>query len=151
MTVHCATDVRLTRQSTVPTLDFPQWQPQCQAALTELNHRKLLERVTEAEYAIYQRLHSLEGTLNCESRLYRSFRPYESAFRSCVLSRYSQCDTFSTWRKMGNNSPLKRKTLRTFVCSSHKLIETLGQEQKQIREEIEKRLAHSAENKAPTV
>jgi len=32
-----------------------------------------------------------------------------------------------------------------------KLIETLGQEQKQIREEIEKRLAHSAENKAPTV
>jgi hypothetical protein len=35
-------------------------------------HRKLLERVTEAEYAIYQRLHSLEGTLNCESRLYRS-------------------------------------------------------------------------------
>ena len=32
-----------------------------------------------------------------------------------------------------------------------KLIETLGQEQKQIREEIEKRLAHSAENKAPTI
>ena len=32
-----------------------------------------------------------------------------------------------------------------------KLIETLGQEQKQIREEIEKRLAHSAENKEPRV
>src|SRR6266705_640027 len=35
-----------------------------------------------------------------------------------ILSRYSQCDTFSTWRKIGNNSPLKRKTLRRFVCSS---------------------------------
>ena len=32
-----------------------------------------------------------------------------------------------------------------------KLIEALGQEQKQFREEIEKRLAHSAENKAPTI
>ena len=32
-----------------------------------------------------------------------------------------------------------------------KLIETLGQEQKQVREEIEKRLAHSAENKEPRV
>jgi hypothetical protein len=32
-----------------------------------------------------------------------------------------------------------------------KLIETLGQEQNQIREEIEKRLAHSAENKEPRV
>ena len=32
-----------------------------------------------------------------------------------------------------------------------KLIEALGQEQKQFREEIEKRLAHSAENKEPKV
>ena len=32
-----------------------------------------------------------------------------------------------------------------------KLIETLGQEQKRVREEIEKRLAHSAENKDPRI
>ena len=32
-----------------------------------------------------------------------------------------------------------------------KLIETLGQEQKQIREEIEKRLAHSAKSTEPKV
>ena len=33
-------------------LRFPKWQPQYQAALMELNHGKLLGRVTEAEYAI---------------------------------------------------------------------------------------------------
>jgi len=32
-----------------------------------------------------------------------------------------------------------------------KLIEALGREQKQVREEIKKRLAHSAENKEPKV
>ena len=42
-------------------LRFPQWQPQYQAALMELNHILLLGRVTEAEYAIFERLQSLEG------------------------------------------------------------------------------------------
>lgn len=32
-----------------------------------------------------------------------------------------------------------------------KLIEALGQEQKRVREEIKKRLAHSAKNKEPKV
>jgi len=62
------------------------------------------------------------------------------------LSRYSQCDTFSTWRKIkqlaaGEKDPEKVRLL------IDKLIEILGQEQKRVREEIEKRLAHSAENK----
>jgi hypothetical protein len=49
-------------------LRFPQWQSQYQAALVELDHSKLLGRVTEAEYAIFERLQSLEGTPNCQSR-----------------------------------------------------------------------------------
>jgi hypothetical protein len=49
-------------------LRFPQWQPQYQAACMELNHSKLLGRVIEAEYAIFLRLQSLEGTPKHESR-----------------------------------------------------------------------------------
>ncbi len=49
-------------------LRFPQWQPQYQAALMELNHGKLLGRVTEAEHAIFERLQSLEGTPGCQPR-----------------------------------------------------------------------------------
>jgi hypothetical protein len=49
-------------------LRFPQWQPQYQAALIELNRSKLLERVTSAECAIFHGLRSLEGTPNSESR-----------------------------------------------------------------------------------
>jgi hypothetical protein len=50
-------------------LRFPEWQTPYQAALMELNYSKLLERVTEAEYAIYHRLQSLAGTPNCQSRV----------------------------------------------------------------------------------
>jgi hypothetical protein len=49
-------------------LRFPRWQTLYQAAIIELNHSKLLERVTEAEHAIFDRLQSLERTPNCESR-----------------------------------------------------------------------------------
>ena len=49
-------------------LRFPQWQTPYQAALLELNLSKLLEQVTQAERAIFDRLQSLEGTANCESR-----------------------------------------------------------------------------------
>ena len=52
-------------QSTVQILDFPNGS---RSILVELHHRKLLGRVTEAEYAIFERLQSLEGTPNCQSR-----------------------------------------------------------------------------------
>ena len=55
-------------QSTVQILDFHYGSRSIKAALIELNHGKLLERITETEYAIFERLQSLEGTLNCQSR-----------------------------------------------------------------------------------
>ena len=72
-------------------LRFPQWQQQYQAALIELNHSKLLERVTEAEYAIYQRLQSLEGMPNCESRFAEQLA-IEDALASLRLLKREQVD-----------------------------------------------------------
>ncbi len=72
-------------------LRFPQWQPQYQAALIELNHCKLLDRVIEAEYAIYERLQSLEGTTDGESRL-AELLAIEDALASLRLLKREQVD-----------------------------------------------------------
>jgi len=72
-------------------LRFPQWQPQYQAALMELNHILLLGRVTEAEYAIFERLQSLEGTPNCESR-FNELLAIEDALASLRLLKREQAD-----------------------------------------------------------
>jgi len=45
-------------------LKFPEWQRQYQAALMELDRKKLPERVLEAENAIFQRLQSLAVSRN---------------------------------------------------------------------------------------
>ena len=72
-------------------LRFPLWQPQYQAALMELNHGKLLERITETEYAIFERLQSLEGTPNCESR-FVELLAIEDALASLRLLKREQVD-----------------------------------------------------------
>ena len=72
-------------------LRFPQWQPQYQAALIELNHCKLLDRVIEAEYAIYQRLQSLEGIPNPAS-LVTELLAIEDALASLRLLKREQVD-----------------------------------------------------------
>jgi len=72
-------------------LRFPLWQPQYQAALIELNHGKLLERITETEYAIFERLQSLEGTPNCESR-FVELLAIEDALASLRLLKREQVD-----------------------------------------------------------
>ena len=72
-------------------LRFPHWQSQYQAALVELNHTKLLERVTEAEYAIYERLESLEGIPNPESR-FAELLAIEDALASLRLLKREQVD-----------------------------------------------------------
>ena len=72
-------------------LRFPEWQPQYQAALMELNHSKLLERVTEAEYAIYQRLQSFAGTPNGQSR-FAELMAIEDALASLRLLKREQVD-----------------------------------------------------------
>ena len=72
-------------------LRFPEWQPQYQAALMELNHSNLLERVTEAEYAIYQRLQSFAGTPNGRSR-FAELLAIEDALTSLRLLKREQVD-----------------------------------------------------------
>jgi hypothetical protein len=72
-------------------LRFPEWQPQYQAALMELNHSKLLERVTEAECAIYQRLQSFVGTPNGQSRV-AELLAIEDALASLRLLKREQVD-----------------------------------------------------------
>ena len=68
-----------------------------------------------------------------------------------ILSRYSQCDTSSTWREDWKQLAAEEKDPEKVRLLIDKLIEALGQEQTQVREEIKKRLAHSAENKEPKV
>ena len=67
---------------------FPKWQPQYQAALMELDHGKLLGRVTEAEYAIYRRLQSLTNTTNSHPELLA----IEDALASLRLLKREQVD-----------------------------------------------------------
>ncbi len=69
-------------------LRFPKWQPQYQAALMELDHGKLLGRVTEAEYAIYLRLNSLTNTTNSHPELLA----IEDALASLRLLKREQVD-----------------------------------------------------------
>jgi hypothetical protein len=40
---------------------FPEWEPQYKAALLEIDHAKLLERVAAAEAAIRQRMRAIFG------------------------------------------------------------------------------------------
>ena len=68
-------------------LRFPEWQPQYQAALIELNHSKLLRRVTEAEYAIFERLQSLEGTPNYQFRFAELLAIEDALARMRLLKR----------------------------------------------------------------
>ena len=42
-----------------PTLKFPEWQQHCLAALTEVDRKKLTDRVTDAENAIFRRRQSI--------------------------------------------------------------------------------------------
>ena len=42
-------------------LRYPDWQPQYEAALHEYDPKKLMDRVTDAENAIFHRLQSLAG------------------------------------------------------------------------------------------
>jgi len=69
-------------------LRFPHWQSQYQAALMELDHGKLLGRVTEAEYAIYRRLYSLTNTTNSHPELLA----IEDALASLRLLKREQVD-----------------------------------------------------------
>ena len=69
-------------------LRFPKWQPEYQAALMELDHSKLLRRVTEAEYAIYRRLQSLTNTTNCHPEMLA----IEDALASLRLLKREQVD-----------------------------------------------------------
>ena len=69
-------------------LRFPHWQSQYQAALMELDHGKLLGRVTEAEYAIYLRLNSLTNTTNSHPELLA----IEDALASLRLLKREQVD-----------------------------------------------------------
>ena len=69
-------------------LRFPKWQPEYQAALMELDHCKLLGRVTEAEYAIYRRLQSLTNTTNCHPEMLA----IEDALASLRLLKREQVD-----------------------------------------------------------
>ena len=73
------------------TLRFPQWQTQFQAALLELNRSNLLERVTQAEHAIFDRLQSLEGTPHCESR-FAELLAIEDALASLRMLKREQVD-----------------------------------------------------------
>lgn len=75
-------------------LRFPDWQPQYQAALIELNYSKLLGRVTEAERAIFQRLQSLGRIPNCESR-FTELLAIENALSSLRLLKREQ--DFPDW------------------------------------------------------
>jgi hypothetical protein len=59
-----------------------------QSALMELSHSKLLERVTEAEYAIYRRLQLLTNTANCHPELLA----IEDALASLRLLKREQVD-----------------------------------------------------------
>ena len=72
-------------------LRFPHWQPQYQAALIEMNHTTLLERITEAEYVIYERLQSLEGTPNRESR-FAELLAIEDALATLRVLKREQVD-----------------------------------------------------------
>jgi hypothetical protein len=60
-------------------------------ALIKLNHSKLLGRVTEAEHAIFERLQSLEGRPNCESR-FTELLAIEDALASLRLLKREQVD-----------------------------------------------------------
>jgi hypothetical protein len=42
-----------------PEISYPEWQPQYQTALLEIDREKLPERVAAAETAIYQRLQAI--------------------------------------------------------------------------------------------
>ena len=69
-------------------LRFPQWQAQYEAALVELNHGKLFQRVTDAEYAIFHRLQSLTSTTDCHPELLA----IEDALASLRLLKREQVD-----------------------------------------------------------
>ena len=45
-------------------IPYPEWQPEYQAALLELDRKQLTERVREAETAIFNRLQALSGSNN---------------------------------------------------------------------------------------
>ena len=45
-----------------PTLKFPEWQQHYLVVLTETDRKKLTDRVTDAENAIFHRLQSLAGS-----------------------------------------------------------------------------------------
>lgn len=45
-----------------PKILFPEWQPEYQAALLELDPKQLMDRVKAAETAIFNRLQVISGT-----------------------------------------------------------------------------------------
>ena len=47
------------KNSPSPEILYPEWQPEHQAALLELDRKKLLERVTTAETAIFNRIQAI--------------------------------------------------------------------------------------------
>ena len=52
-------DSALSQSSFAPALRYPEWQRPYQAALLEVDPKKLAERVAEAEVAIFNRLQAL--------------------------------------------------------------------------------------------
>jgi len=46
---------------------YPEWQPEYQAALLEFDPKQVIERVKEAETAIFNRLQSLLGSDNSQA------------------------------------------------------------------------------------
>ena len=85
--------VHNTSPSTSNLLRFPEWQRQFRTALMELDHSKLLKRVTEAEHAIFHRLQWLAKTTNCQSELLA----IEDALASLRLLKREQVD-FPDWK-----------------------------------------------------
>ena len=47
------------KRFTFPKILYPEWQHQYQAALAEIDRKKLLERVTAAETAIFNRIQAI--------------------------------------------------------------------------------------------
>jgi hypothetical protein len=57
----------VTEQSSGSPILYPQWQPEYQAALLELDPGRLLERIKAAETAIFHRLQTLSRVPDCHA------------------------------------------------------------------------------------
>ena len=73
-------------------LRYPEWQQQCEAALLEVDRKKLPVRVTDAEDAIFNRLQSLAGNTDHHAERYA----VEDALRALRVLKRERLD-FPDW------------------------------------------------------